>query len=575
MARAHKRATAAPRPAPSSSWTWLAIACVLLLGVLAYSNSLRGDFVFDDAPQIVDNPAIRGLGSFAHPWGGRILPNRYVAYFTFAMNYLAGGYAPFGWHLANLAIHLANALLVWAFVTLAFRSPRLRSSVLAPASGAIAFASAAIFVAHPLATQAVTYVVQRITSLATLFYVLSVVLYMAWRMRSGARGRVALYLGVLLSALLAVRTKEIAFTLPVALVLVEWAFFEGGRRRWLPILPVAMLALLIPLTLIDPGSRSAAVLASADKATRVQAPAGRHDYLRTQAVVVVRYLGLLALPVGQSLDHDVPIRRSWLAPDVAGGALLLASLAALGGWLAWRSRPGGSRPPLDPSVRLVALGIAWFFVTLSVESSVIPITDVMNEHRVYLASSAFVPAAVTLLALLLVRLDAPHVVRNTALVGGLAASLLAVVTWSRNLVWRSEISLWTDAAAKSPGHRRTLSQLGTALFKMNRVPEAVTALRRYTEVFPRSSAARVQLGVTLYIAGKPQEAEVELRRAVELDPVDPDALFNLSYFLVEMNRRPEALPFQERMLQVEKDPEKRAWAEAALAQTLGEHVNAP
>jgi hypothetical protein len=62
---------------------------------------------------------------------------------------------------------------------------------------------------------------------------------------------------------------------------------------------------------------------------------------------------------------------------------------------------------------------------------------------------------------------------------------------------------------------------------------------------------------------------------VELDPVDPDALFNLSYFLVEMNRRPEALPFQERMLQVEKDPEKRAWAEAALAQTLGEHVNAP
>jgi tetratricopeptide (TPR) repeat protein len=569
MARARARTrtrTGVPAPAPSAPLgpkDALAVALVLLLGILAYSSSLRGEFIFDDAPQIVDNPAVRHLGSLLGQSG--YLPNRYVAYFTFSLNYLAGGLDPFGWHLANLAIHLANAVLVWAFVVLAFRSPRLRSSALVPASGAIAFASAAVFVAHPLATQAVSYVVQRITSLATFFYLLCVVLYLAWRLLRGAPGRVLLYMGAFVSAFLAVRTKEIAFTLPVAIALVEWAFLEGGKRRWLPIIPMAAVALLIPLTLVDLGKPAAVVLASADSSTRVLAPAGRHDYLRTQAVVVARYLGLLALPVGQSIDHDVAIRRTWLAPDVAGSVLLLASLAGLGAWLAWRSTPRGIRPALDPSVRLVAIGIGWFFLTLSVESSLIPIADVMNEHRVYLPSSALLPASATLLALLLRRIDPGHVVRDTALVGGVVASVLAVVTWNRNVVWRNEEALWRDAAAKSPGHWRAVSNLGAALTRQKRFPEAVSVMRAALKIDPRSVAARVQLGVVLYLAGKPQEAEVELRQAVALDPNDAAALFNLAVFLRGTDRRQEARPYQERLREVSEDPAQRAWAEAELA----------
>jgi tetratricopeptide (TPR) repeat protein len=486
--------TRVPVPAPPASLgpkDAIAVVAVLLLGALAYSNSVRGEFVFDDLGQIVGNRAIEGFGAFLGPSGGQVLPNRYVAYLTFALNHLVGGYDPFGWHLVNVAIHLANAVLVWAFVLLAFRSPRLRSSAIAPASGAVAFASAAIFVAHPLATQAVSYVVQRITSLATLFYLLAAVLYLAWRLSSRARSRIALYAGVLVSALLAVRTKEIAFTLPVALALVEWAFLEGGRRRWLPILPVAAMALLIPLSLVDLGKPASAVLASADESTRVLAPAGRHDYLRTRAVVVARYLGLLAFPVGQVIDHDVAIRRSWLALDVAGCALLLA--------------------------------------------------------------------------LLFHRIDPARAARDTAVAGGLAASVLAVATWNRNLVWQSEVALWTDAVAKSPGHRRPLRKLGSVLFKEKRIPEAVAVLQRHAVVFPRSAASRVQLGVVLYFAGRPRDAEVSLREAIALEPKDAEALFNLSYFLVQTGRTPEARPYLTRLLEVEEDPAKRAWAEAELA----------
>ncbi|MGA8890355.1 MAG: hypothetical protein WB493_02215, partial [Anaeromyxobacteraceae bacterium] len=315
-----------PPPSPSGPRGLLGAAAVVLLGLAAYANSLHGAFVFDDLEQIVENPALRDLGSFLGPAGYRFLPNRFVGYVTFAMNHAVGGLDPVGWHVVNLAIHLANALLVWAFVRLAFRSPHLRGSALAPSADAVAFVAAALFVAHPLATQAVSYVVQRLTSLAALFYLAAVVLYLRWRLGTGRRAGVALYAAVLVSALLAMRTKEIAFTLPVALALVEWALLDGGRRRWLAILPVVLVALLIPLTLVDLGKPASGVFASADASTRVMAPAGRMDYLRTQAVVVASYLRLLALPVGQTVDHEVAIRRSWLAPDVAGSTLLLAAL---------------------------------------------------------------------------------------------------------------------------------------------------------------------------------------------------------------------------------------------------------
>jgi hypothetical protein len=127
----------------------LAAAAVVVLGALAYSNSLHGQFVFDDLSQLVENPGIRDLGALLGPAGYRMLPNRYVAYLSFALNHAVGGYEPFGWHLVNLVIHLGNALLVQALVVLAFRTPRMRDSALSPSAWDIAFVASALFVAHP------------------------------------------------------------------------------------------------------------------------------------------------------------------------------------------------------------------------------------------------------------------------------------------------------------------------------------------------------------------------------------------------------------------------------------------
>jgi len=168
--------------------------------------------------------------------------------------------------------------------------------------------------------------------------------------------------------------------------------------------------------------------------------------------------------------------------------------------------------------------------------------------------------------LLFLRVDPARVARDTAVAAGLAASLLAVVTWNRNRVWRSEVDLWADAAAKSPGHVRALSNLGAALLKQERYAEAAEVFRRDVEAHPGSVASRVQLGVTLYLVDRPADAERELRRAVELDPNDPDALLNLSVLLRAVGKAPEARPYLERLRRVAKSADERAWAEARLAE---------
>ncbi len=533
----------------------LAVAAVVALGLFSYSNALGGAFVFDDVRQIRDNPIIRDLGSFL-PGRYAGLPNRYVAYLTFALNYRLGGLATAGYHLVNVVIHVANALLVYALVRLTFRTPRLKASALARSSRAIAAVAAALFVAHPLQTQAVSYVAQRLTSLATTFYVGTVVLYAALRLGDGAlRSRwraVAGGVAVVATALLAMKTKEIAFTLPLAVVLYEVSFLEGAvRSRLLRLAPVLATLPVIPLATL--GARAAGdpgVLARVAASTRVDTSLPRLEYLTTQLVVVVRYLGLLVFPAGQNLDHDVPVYRSILEPRVAASLALLAALAALAVFLYRRTSKPGAPGALDPAARVVAFGVAWFFLALAVESSVIPISDLMVEHRVYLPSVGLFVAAATALAAAARRIPRIDAARATVLAGTLAAVVLSVATLARNEVWADDLSLWSDAALKSPRKPRPFVNLGTALALSGRRELGARVLRQAVALDPSSAYARAQLAAALLTLGRTAEAEPELREVLRLAPRDPEGLYNLATLLWTTARREEARDLFARFLAV-------------------------
>jgi hypothetical protein len=524
--------------------TLLLAGAVALLGLLAYGNSLQGAFVFDDVQQIQDNLSIRDLGEYLLGSPGHLAPaNRFVAYLSFALNYRFGGLAVQGFHLVNLLVHLTNALLVFGLVLLAFRTPRLRESRLAGRASVVAFAAAALFVTHPIQTQAVAYIVQRITSLATLFYLSAVLLYLSSRLAPAGGRRRWRYALALLSALMAMRTKEIAFTLPFALLLVEWAFFgRPASRQWIGLAPFGAVALVIPLSLLRLDQPMGQVLSDASTVTRVQDTGSRLDYLRTQVAVLSTYMRLLLWPAGQNIDHDFPVLRSFLSPRVAWGLLVHVSLLTIA-VVAWRrSSPRASRP-VDPAWRLVSVGVLLFFLAHGVESSVIPIVDVIFEHRVYLPSVGFFMAVAAAGTLLLRRWRperfAPWVVGGAAAV----ALLLAGATLGRNRVWRSDLALWTDSASKSPNKARPWFNLGTALAELGREQEAVEPMRRAVQLDPGWAKARTQLGGLLILTGRPAEAEPELREALRLKPGETATMFNLAEALWRTGRRKEAVGF--------------------------------
>ena len=517
-------------------------AAVLLLGALAYANSLQGAFVFDDVQQVQDNPALRDLGAFLVGAPGHRAPlNRFVPYLTFALNYRVGGLSVTGFHVANLAIHLANALLVFALVLAAFRTPRLAGSALAGRAAVVAFAAAAPFATHPLGTQAVTYIVQRITSLATFFYLATILLYLSARLSTaGGWRRGARYGLALATCVLAMRTKEIAFTLPLALLLFEWGLFgRPSARRWLGLVPFGATAALIPLSIVRVAQPIGHLLAEASAATRVQATVSRLEYLRTQVAVLAAYLRLLAWPTGQNIDHDFPIVPSFTAPRFLLGLLVHLALLALAVW-AWRRSSPRSLRPADPAWRLVSIGILLFFLANAVESSLIPIVDVMFEHRVYLPSVGVFLAAATAGSLLAERL-AP--VRFGAWMVGITTILsliLAGATLARNRVWRSDLALWSDAVTRSPGKARPWFNLGTALAEAERYREAVEPMRRATRLDPGWAKAHTQLGGLLILDGAPAAAVPELEEALRLQPGEPATLFNLGEALWRSGQRREA-----------------------------------
>jgi Flp pilus assembly protein TadD len=354
---------------------------------------------------------------------------------------------------------------------------------------------------------------------------------------------------VLLSALLATKTKEISFTLPLAVLLYEVSFFGARARRLVPLVPLLAIASLIPLALLGAGGSVGQALSDTDAATRVQTEMGRLDYLRTEAAVVVTYLRLLILPVGQNLDYDYPVFRS-LEPRVLASAALLAGLAAVAALLYRWTSPAPGRKALDPAARLAGFGLAWFFLTLLVESSLVPIVDVINEHRVYLPSAGIFAAAAAGAGLVARRASADAWQRVLVLCTLLVSLLLASATLQRNAVWADELSLWADAAAKSPGKFRPHLNLGRALALAGRPGEAAVELRRAVAIDPGSAWGRTQLGAALLSLGRPAEAEPELREALRLSPSDPEASFDLAVALSAQGRKDEARGWFRRFLEV-------------------------
>jgi tetratricopeptide (TPR) repeat protein len=485
---------------------------VVAVGVVAYANSLTVPWQFDDHTLVTDPaftdfrlaPAGQLLGDLLAVGGRRL-----VGDLSFAVGFRVFGLSPVGHHAVNVAIHLAAALLLLRLVRLLARTAPLRATFVERDAGAIALAAALLFVAHPLQTQAVTYVVQRYASLAAALFLASVVSYLEARLAATRASAARWYVAFLAAAAAAVLTKESAFTLPLAVAAAELLFFDArpsARLAWLSPFLLAGAAVAVAI------AAGPLPLARVDAVTRLDQAIPRGDYFLTQLQVVAEYLGLLVAPVGQNLDHDVRLVTGLGAPSTWLALGLHVGLVGAGVAAAVQGRRG------SPWLLLVAYGIAWFYATNLVESSIIPIPDLMFEHRAYLPSVGFFLVAASLID----RFPATGWDGRKTIAVGCAVALLATLTVARNRVWRDDLSLWSDAAAKSPGKPRPLNNVGVALSARGRHAEAAAWYERAIAADPRYSKAWFNLGETWQQLGRCDLAVPWLGRFAQLHPGYPE-----------------------------------------------------
>ena len=406
---------------------------VAALAATVYLPSLAGVFHFDDYNVIVNDPAVHSWGALFERAGGGVRPLLKASY---TLNWTLGG----GFHLLNIALHAANAALLFFIGEALFGDRRA------------ALIAALLFALHPAATEAVTYVSGRSASLMATFYLGALLAYLR-----GARWWISAGLFVCAAA-----TRETAVTLPAALLLCElcrgaWPGWRAVARRqwahWALLAAGALFVLLnqryFDLIAFGYGERSLA------------------DNLLSQ-VGGVSYLVLRLVSLhGYNIDPALPTLIEW-TPVLAFQSLLLLSLFLLG-VANLRRRPW------------IAFGVLWFFLQLAPTNSVVPRLDVANDRQLYLASWGL------LLSLCIQLRNLP-----TAAFAGMVL-LFAATSIARQLDYRSEIALWESSVALAPWNARGHNNLGYAYQLAGRIDDARREYRAALFLDPRHARARFNL----------------------------------------------------------------------------------
>jgi Flp pilus assembly protein TadD len=318
---------------------------------------------------------------------------------------------------------------------------------------------------------------------------------------------------------MAMRTKEIAYTLPAAVLLLEFSCFRmPARKRLVFVVPLLCVLLALAVAFLQVDRPLGELLSDVNEMTRETRDIPRSAYLFTQFSVIMTYLRLLVLPVAQNLDYDYPLHGSLLSPQVLSSLLGIVLLLAGAIWLYRASRRQGLRV-----LRLAGFGVLWFFLTLSVESSVIPIRDVIFEHRLYLPTAGLFIALSSSLWFIGGR-------RPSLLSGAVAVVCLALgaATFNRNAVWHDNITLWSDVVAKSPQKSRPHFNLGKSYADAGRLPEAISSFQRALALFPNDPETLYNMGVVTAKGGDEAGAEALYRQALVLDPRHANAIHNLA-----------------------------------------------
>jgi len=513
----------------------LSIILISCLGIIIYSNTFHCSFHFDDQKSITDNAFIKNIADLQSIWN--FLPRRFILYLSIALNYHFNQLNVFGYHLFNLCIHLISAILVWWLTLLTLSTPAIKGwalekntskkkslpkstkplPVLQQSPDAIvdhapiiALLTGLIFVSHPVQTEAVTYIVQRAASMATMFYIVTLCLYIKSRISVGAGSKTApiYYTCALITAIIAMFTKETAITLPLMILLYEYYFLKTKKEfNWGYCVPFLLTIFIIPTTMYFTESLEAQHL----RGVGADSPAGisSWNYLLTQFRVIITYIRLIFLPFNQNLDYDYAISKGIFELPTLLSFLFLITILA-------------STKFLFSKYRILSFSILWFFLALLPESSLLPIKDVIFEHRLYLPLVGYCLFLVSGVYYLLGKknITAMIIILTTIVVGN------SLLTYERNKVWKNDFTIWNDTIGKSPHKARPYNGRGLANLDQGKISQAEFDFSRAIELDPAYADAYYNRGLLYAKQKKFAQANADLTKASSLSPDYAEAYYS-------------------------------------------------
>lgn len=471
-------------------YTVIFLAGIVLLSVLAYSNTFLGEFQFDDDSSVVENPYVTDISKFsglnlAGSAGNGFRP---VTAITFALNYQFGRLDVRWYHITNFIIHIFNGMLIFYLVLLTMRSPKLPVSTHSR-SLSVAIISSAIFLLHPIQTEAVSYISQRYESLASFFCLCSLIAYIKAVNAERGNSAVFLYGASVLSYILAMGSKEIAVTIPVIILLYDFYFLKDRpflRRITGPGIFI-VLSLMAGIYILIGFSKGIDAGFSVKSFTP-------WEYLMTQFRVLTAYIRLLFIPVNQNLDYDFRVSKSFFEAGTLLSLIFLLTFIVFAAAVFRRWRIG-------------SFFVLWFFIIIAPTSSVIPIIDLIFEHRVYLASAGFFVIVSDAFSKGLSMLAAESTLSKISVPLIIVLMvLLAGTTFERNRVWETKLSLWEDVAKKSPMKSRVHNNLGNCYMLLNRYFEAIEEYKKAVNLDKNNVEAYYNLGINLDNVGLLKQA---------------------------------------------------------------------
>jgi tetratricopeptide (TPR) repeat protein len=517
---------------------------IALTAFIAYSNSFDCQFHYDDERGIVNNDQIKTLSNFSH-FDFWVNSHRPLANFSFALNYHFGKLDVWGYHLVNLFIHIIAGIFVFLLTKLILDLNNYKNYKIDKHKNWFALLVALFFVVHPLQTQAITYIVQRMASLAAMFYILSVYLYARGRIEHVQNNRrikaVLFYLLALAAGIMGTTTKQNVITFPLAFLLFEFCFIRSKENKIFKTYIFFSLSVIVVL-----GASLLYLKRDLLTSALYGATISSTDYLINELVVIVEYLRLVLLPINQCADYGnvnygFSYIQSFWRLDVIGCLLLLAALFTSAVYFYKKNRA-------------FSFGIFWFFLTLSVESSILPIADPMFEHRMYLP---MVGVSIFLLYSVFIIFQK---VKPTALYSSLAyvIFLLGLLAYSRNNVWKNDLTLWTDVTENSINNSRAWYNKAKALEESGNHQEALKSYNRAIEIQPEYYYAWNNRGNILDELGNHQEAIKAYDKAIEIKPGYYEAWNNKGTTVALLGKHEEAITCFNKVIEI--NPESyEAW----------------